>query len=138
MSTLNLSPKNPLMVAALALGAVWFLSRRQAVASPNVRQPTVGAASITPSLVDSALRAVTSLFGGGTRSTQSQEEMAARDAAQAAVRAGDPYYGGAEGIAGTVPSESWYEQVQADAAAYGAASEGWIDYGTGDPYHGGY
>lgn len=139
MSTLNLSPKNPLVMGALAIGAVWLLSRRAATAGTTARPAPVGASTVNgtvaPALeaLGSVLRAAGSLFG----TTASGSAYGVPDeAARAAVRVGDPYYGGSAAVTGNDPS--WMLQAELDAAAWRAMN---YDTGsTGDPYNpdGGY
>lgn len=128
----NLSPKNPLMLVALAAGAWWFMSRRPTSAAyyrpVGPAQPaTVG------STVASALTAIGNIFSGPSTSPRSLTDDERR-----AIRAGDPYYGGTgegAGVNGT-SLDLWYAQVLSDARAYDAA--GYDDSATGDPYNQGY
>lgn len=133
MTTLNLSPKNPLVIVGLAAGAIWLMSRRTAAAAHAV-QP-VGPAQSNAGVVSQALGAITSLFNsvayGGT--PVNAADAIRQDQARAAVRAGDPYYGGTgydAAIAGTAP-DNW-NQDAANAAQDAARAA----VRFGDTYYG--
>ncbi len=133
MSTMNLSPKNPIVVIALAGAAIWLLSRR--TASATQLRPTTNTAvhgTIAPAI--EALRGIVSIFS--TPTTSGSAPGVPDEAARAAVRAGDPYYGGAYMATGV--DSAWLDQMQSDADAWKAMN---YDTGsTGDPYNpdGGY
>lgn len=119
MSTLNLSPKNPLMLVALAAGAVWFLSRRQVTYAGAVRPAPVGTQpSPLAKIIDTAGTILRSLSAPVFNATDPVFR--------------DPAYGGSTGVTGTWAGWSeWYSQVQQDAAAQDAISGNDPD---GDPY----
>lgn len=131
MSTMNLSPKNPIVVVALAGAAIWMLSRRRATGA-TARPAPVGTTingTVAPAL--EALGAVLNIF----RSPGSAQGVP-DESARAAVRAGDPYYGGSNAINGS--TTSWLDQVAQDAAAWDMTD--YYTGSTGDPYNpdGGY
>jgi hypothetical protein len=98
---MNLTENKPILLAALAVGAMWYFSARRA--SPNVAPAPVGATAVNGGGLMSLATSVLSLFRGAGSGSMSQDEMTRREAGRDAVRAGDPYYGGEEAASGTVP-----------------------------------
>lgn len=131
MSALNFKPNNSMALAALGIGALWFFSRRAALAAPRpgvTTQPVAGPGSSFAGGLSTALNAL----GGLLRSGEAAAQTVAREAGAAAVKAGDPYYGGDDSIAGSWAA--WSTQAQADFDAWNA-TVGTADDLTGDPYN---
>jgi hypothetical protein len=133
-AALNLSPKNPMMVVLLAGAAIWALSRRPAAAAAVYRPSAVGA-TVQQQAADAARNS--QIFSAiGSFLAPVFQPSVITSAARAAVRSGDPYYGGSgEGaaIGGVIP-EWIYDQVAVDAAAWNSYM-GTADDATGDPYN---
>lgn len=121
MSTLNLSPKNPLLIVGLAVGAAWMLSRR-ATAASSYSAPRVGSGAVNGGVAQ-VLANIGALFSGVTM----PRTLSGMDSN------GNPIYNGSgetAGIGGTVPG--WQVQLGSDAAAWHAAGYG-DGGGSGDP-----
>jgi hypothetical protein len=128
MSAINLSPKSPIVIAGLLVGALYLVSRNR-VHGSTVRP--IGAQGLPPSQyrptgIAAALQAAGSLFS-------TAQPSVVTDTARAAVRAGDPYYGGPDAVAGTTPNfDQWAQDAQAYREAYAAGGQ---DSASGDPYN---
>ena len=137
MPTAKLSPKNPLILAALAVGAIylWNRSRMAGAYAGGIVQPSAAGASLQQQALDAyrnqqvlnVLGGVGSWLGGALQPSVVNEQ------ARAAVRAGDPYYTSGEGqVGGTIPGWVW-DQWASDIAAI-QNTPGYITP-SGDPYN---
>lgn len=119
MTTMNLSPKNPIVFGALVLGAWYVLSRRHALAA-SVQPSRVGA-TVQQQAMDAGrngqlLQALGSWFSNPL------QPSVVTEAGRAAVRFGDPYYGGTDASAAPVGT----------AIAPDATTQANIAYGLND------
>lgn len=106
MSALNFDPKSPMGMAVIGIAAVWLLTQRRNVAAASqVRPSAVGASTVNGNGLTAIVRAITSipsLFGTQQPANPQAASNDVQDAARAAVRSGDPYYGSESDIAGSV------------------------------------
>lgn len=131
----NLSPKNPLLLALLIGGGLYLVLRRPSAAGTPVVRPGVPASAYRTDQIP-ILGPVLAAISQALPTRVSDAEMSAREAGRAAVRAGDPYYGGDYGLGG-MSIDVWQHQVNSDAAAW-SSYVGTADDATGDPYNPGW
>lgn len=141
MPTAQLSPKNPLLLAGLAVVAIylWNRSRTGNAYAGYVIQPSASGATLAQQAADAArnARLMDVLGVGGTWLGNTLQPSVVNEAARAAVRAGDPYYtSNDDAIGGTIPGWVW-DQFASDIDAI-TNTPGYITP-SGDPYNpGGY
>lgn len=113
MTSMNLSPKNPVVLLVLAGGALWFLSRRAAAATGRtlggkpVNVQDIGQRYANPVGVGESLaRGLIGMLTGTTPPAAANDATAAADARnRALVRSTDgDYYGSSSTWQGPAPS----------------------------------
>lgn len=132
MSALNLKPQNPLTLVLLAGGALWLLTRRTYAQAPAPGITTRQLSGPGNGFQGGLASALNALSGWLRPSRETATQTVAREAGAAAVKAGDPYYGGDDSINGT-SADWWSQQLIEDALAW-QRQNGDAAAATGDPY----
>lgn len=90
---LSLKPNNLIVFAALAAGALYFMSQRRATAQGVPARS--GVSGNPPSATNGVSQLLGGILGGwlSQPTTPAAQQAAQREAGRRAVRANDPYYG---------------------------------------------